>query len=195
MKTKVTETVTLIFATVENAHLTSSLCLQHSNHTIYPNPHPRNLHILKFIFILSSHLRICKIRGSANGIASLRAGGPRCRISCPIRVKNFSCRPDRLWDPIQRVPEAFSKEVKRQGREFDHSPPTSSDVKKTWIYTSTSPYIFMVYFSIGQVHGPLLYFAFTRSCLPLMNNSVALVRERTIPTERSPLVIKASANF
>jgi hypothetical protein len=27
--------------------------------------------------------------------------------------------------------------VKRPGREVDHSPPTSADIKKMWIYTST----------------------------------------------------------
>jgi hypothetical protein len=33
--------------------------------------------------------------------------------------------------------------VKRPGREADHSPPTSAEVKKMWIYTSTTPYAFM----------------------------------------------------
>jgi hypothetical protein len=33
--------------------------------------------------------------------------------------------------------------AKRQGREADHSPPTSTEVKKMWIYTSTPPYVFM----------------------------------------------------
>jgi hypothetical protein len=33
--------------------------------------------------------------------------------------------------------------VKRPGREADHSPPTSAEVKKMWIYTSTPPYAFM----------------------------------------------------
>jgi hypothetical protein len=33
--------------------------------------------------------------------------------------------------------------IKRQGRETDHSPPTSAEVKKMWIYTSTPPYLFM----------------------------------------------------
>jgi hypothetical protein len=33
--------------------------------------------------------------------------------------------------------------VKRQGREVDHSPPTSAEVKKMWIYTSTPLYVFM----------------------------------------------------
>jgi hypothetical protein len=33
--------------------------------------------------------------------------------------------------------------VKRPVREADHSPPTSAEVKKMWIYTSTPPYAFM----------------------------------------------------
>jgi hypothetical protein len=33
--------------------------------------------------------------------------------------------------------------LKRPGREDDHSPPTSAEVKKMLIYTSTSPYAFM----------------------------------------------------
>jgi hypothetical protein len=33
--------------------------------------------------------------------------------------------------------------VKRPGREADHSPPTSAEVKKIWIYTPTPPYVFM----------------------------------------------------
>jgi hypothetical protein len=32
---------------------------------------------------------------------------------------------------------------KRPGREADHSPQTSAEVKKTWIYTYTPPYAFM----------------------------------------------------
>jgi hypothetical protein len=45
--------------------------------------------------------------------------------------------------PIEWVPGALSPGVKRQGREADHSPPTSAEVKKMWIYTSTLPYAFM----------------------------------------------------
>jgi hypothetical protein len=33
--------------------------------------------------------------------------------------------------------------VKQQGREADHSPPTSAEVKKMWIYTSTPLYVLM----------------------------------------------------
>jgi hypothetical protein len=51
--------------------------------------------------------------------------------------------------PIQWVPGDLSPEVKRLGCVADHSPPTSAEVKETWIYTSTAPYIFMAQHSIG----------------------------------------------
>jgi hypothetical protein len=38
---------------------------------------------------------------------------------------------------------ALSTEVKRQGRTTDHLTPTSVDVKKTWIYIPTPPYVFL----------------------------------------------------
>jgi hypothetical protein len=71
----------------------------------------------------------------------LRVGRPRGRSSNPGRVKNFlfstQSRPAlrSTQPPIQWVPGA-----KWSGREADHSSPTSIEVKKTWIYTSTSPY-------------------------------------------------------
>jgi hypothetical protein len=37
----------------------------------------------------------------------------------------------------------LSSEIKRQGRGADHSPPTSAEVKKIWIYTFTPPYAFV----------------------------------------------------
>jgi hypothetical protein len=45
--------------------------------------------------------------------------------------------------PIQWVPGTLSPGVKRPRREANNSPPTSNEVKKTWIYTCTSPYTFM----------------------------------------------------
>jgi hypothetical protein len=78
----------------------------------------------------------------------LRAGRPRGRSSSPARVKNFnfsmSFRPAlrSTHPPIQCVPEAIFPGVKRQGHETDHSP-TSAEVERTWIYTSTPPYVFM----------------------------------------------------
>jgi hypothetical protein len=41
--------------------------------------------------------------------------------------------------PIQWVPGALPLGVKRPGREADHSPPSSAEVKNTWSYISTPP--------------------------------------------------------
>jgi hypothetical protein len=51
-------------------------------------------------------------------------------FSVPHRVKTASCSPD----------------VKRPERTADHSPPAIVDVKNTWIFTSTPPYVFMARF-------------------------------------------------
>jgi hypothetical protein len=70
------------------------------------------------------------------------------RSSSPDRVKNFLfSMSSRLalgptQPPIQWVPGALSPGVKRPGREADHSPPTSAEVKKMRIYISTPPYAF-----------------------------------------------------
>jgi hypothetical protein len=78
-----------------------------------------------------------------HNIYTLPAGRSRGRSSSPGRVKNFLfpklSRPalKSTQPPIQWVPGALSLGVKRPGREVDHSPPTSAEVKKMWIYTST----------------------------------------------------------
>jgi hypothetical protein len=73
----------------------------------------------------------------------LRAGQRRGRSSSPGRIKNFfftllrpalgSTQPLTQWVPG----------VKRTGREADHSPPASAEVKQMWMYTRTPPYAFM----------------------------------------------------
>jgi hypothetical protein len=78
----------------------------------------------------------------------LRVRRQRGRSSSARRVKNFhfskSSRPSlgSTQPPIQWVPGAISPGLKRQGREADHSSPTSAEVKKMWIYTSIPPYAF-----------------------------------------------------
>jgi hypothetical protein len=70
---------------------------------------------------------------------------PVDRFRVPVGSRIFSS-PRRLGPAqplIQRVPGALSPRVKRPEHEADHSPPTSAEVKKTWIYTSTPPYVFM----------------------------------------------------
>jgi hypothetical protein len=47
--------------------------------------------------------------------------------------------------PIQWVPGTLSLGAKRPGREADHSPPSSAEVKNASSYTSTPQYIFMAW--------------------------------------------------
>jgi hypothetical protein len=63
-------------------------------------------------------------------------------IGVRVPVGSSPQRPDRLRSS-QCVSRALSSGVKRLGCEADHSPPTSAEVKKIWIYTSTPPYAFM----------------------------------------------------
>jgi hypothetical protein len=85
----------------------------------------------------------------------LRDGRPRGRSSSRGRVENFLfstlSRPTLgpTQPPTQWVPGLLSSGVKRKGRETDHSPQTNAEVKKMWIYISTPPYTFMVYFLIS----------------------------------------------
>jgi hypothetical protein len=63
----------------------------------------------------------------------------------PINIHNFETHFLRMsrpvlvptQPPIQWVPGAISPGIKRPGREADHSPLTSAEVKEIWIYTST----------------------------------------------------------
>jgi hypothetical protein len=85
------------------------------------------------------------IRGSAVGIAAdywLDHLGVGVRVPVGSRILT-SFRPDRLWGLPDLISSgyrgALSQRVKRQGRGADLSPPISAEVKKTWIYISTSP--------------------------------------------------------
>jgi hypothetical protein len=49
----------------------------------------------------------------------------------------------RRTQPIQCLLGLLSSRVKRQTREADHSHPLSDEVKKTWVYTSIPPYVFI----------------------------------------------------
>jgi hypothetical protein len=93
----------------------------------------------------------------------LRAGQPGGRSSSPGMVKNFlfstSSRPalGPTQPPIQWVSGVLYPGVKRPGREADHSPPVSAEVKKMWIYTSTPPYayywILQIRYEMGRTCG------------------------------------------
>jgi hypothetical protein len=52
---------------------------------------------------------------------------------------------------MQWVSAALSPGVKRPGREADYTHPASAEVKKMWIYTSTSPYAFSLMRTIEEI--------------------------------------------
>jgi hypothetical protein len=77
--------------------------------------------------------------------------GVGVRVPVGSRIFSTSSRPamGSTQSPIQCVPDALSPGVRRSGPEADHSPPANAEVKKIWIYTSTSPYAFMAWYLIS----------------------------------------------
>jgi hypothetical protein len=66
------------------------------------------------------------------GIATsyrLNDRGVEVRVPVASRILS-SRRPDQLWGPLNLLPGTISPGVKLQGREADHSPPASAEVKK-----------------------------------------------------------------
>jgi hypothetical protein len=82
-------------------------------------------------------------RDSSVGITTgygLDDQGVRVQVPVGARIFTSPCRPDRLWGPPSLLSNGYRK---RPGREADHSPLTSAEVKKMWIYAFTPPYAFM----------------------------------------------------
>jgi hypothetical protein len=84
-------------------------------------------------------------RDSGVGIATSYGLDDRVvRAQVPVGVRIFTSprHPDRLWGPPNFLSNGY-RWLSPRGREADHTPPTSAEVKKMWIYTSTPPYAFM----------------------------------------------------
>jgi hypothetical protein len=84
---------------------------------------------------------------SAVSIATGFRLGDWGQSSCPRRVTNFF---HVAQTGSGALPASYPvgiggsfQEVDRPGCEADLSSPSSAEVKKTWIYTSTAPYAFM----------------------------------------------------
>jgi hypothetical protein len=61
--------------------------------------------------------------------------------------------------PNQWLPGALSLGVKLPGREADHSPPSTAEIKNSWSYTTTPQHTFMLWSSVKtQGHLYLLSF-------------------------------------
>jgi hypothetical protein len=83
-------------------------------------------------------------------------------VGRPCRVKNLLLftSPWLVLGPTE-PPIQYVFGVKRPEREADHSSPTSAEVKKMWLYISTSPYVFMAYCLIIYVKDNVILLLYT----------------------------------
>jgi hypothetical protein len=62
--------------------------------------------------------------------------------------------------------ETITLEVKRPGREADHSPPSSTETKNAWSYTSTHQYVFMTWCLVKHRDNLIFTCCLSRILLP-----------------------------
>jgi hypothetical protein len=93
---------------------------------------------VSFIFIPSNPSRAW-VAQSLKRLATGWGSGFDYRQGMRIFLFSTASRPalGPTQPPIQCVPEAVSPVIKRLGREADHSPPSSAEVKNAWSYIST----------------------------------------------------------
>jgi hypothetical protein len=116
-------------------------------------PHHTNNKICTHLYYYSPPLYQMRYQGSRDssvGIATSyglydRGVGVRVPVGSRFFLFSMSSRP--ALGPTQATypmdTGGFFPGVKRPGREDHHSPPTSAEVIKMWIYTSTLPYTFL----------------------------------------------------
>jgi hypothetical protein len=103
--------------------------------------------------ILLAVLKMCKSRDSSVGIAlgyGLDDRGSRVRFPRGLEIFLFTTTSRTALGPtqppIQWVPGALSLGVKQPGREADHSPPSSTEVKEcVELYLHSPQYAFMAW--------------------------------------------------
>jgi hypothetical protein len=104
---------------------------------------PLGTHIFLFA-TLTSH-SFTSLNSSVSTVTGLQATGLIPGRGTEGISFSLSLLPDRLWRPlfpIQWVPRALTPGIKLSEREYNHSPPSSAEVKKGRIFTSTRPYVF-----------------------------------------------------
>jgi hypothetical protein len=84
--------------------------------------------------VFTGAVRVAEAHEKLNS-AGLQAGWSGVRV--PIGARNFSHHRVQMGPtqpPIQWVPGALSLGLKRPGREVNHAPPSSAEVKNPWSY-------------------------------------------------------------
>jgi hypothetical protein len=113
--------------------------------------------LTNFFYWLS---RECFSRGSSVDIATgYGLDEWAVGVRGPVRQRIFTSpyRPDQPWDPSNLLSSGYrgrglSPGGKRQGLEAYHSPPSSVEVNRTWIYTTTAPSPFVAW-AQGQLYS------------------------------------------
>jgi hypothetical protein len=89
-----------------------------------------------------------------------------------LRINRSAIMPGPIQPPIQWVPGALSPGVKWQVREADRSLPASAEVKKTWVYTSTPPYVFIAQCLISYALQLYLFFFYRGAVSQILRSIV-----------------------
>jgi hypothetical protein len=91
------------------------------------------------VFITSRDSVVCIATGYG-----LDNRGVGVRVPVGPRIFSSPRQPDRLWGPLSAYSMGTGGSFPwDKAAETDHAPAGSAEVKKVWIYISTSPYAFM----------------------------------------------------
>jgi hypothetical protein len=149
---------------------------------------------------------VASMQAQIVGLASLKLvqqtlehGGTKRQkgwISSPARGENFlftvSSRPilGSTHCPTRNVPWAPSW-LKRLDHETHHSPPTSAQVKKTCIYTSTPPHVFMAYLVMYRNNFTFAFPASHTECYGVLSEPIRSILCKWIKVINHPQIFLA----